>query len=121
KGPGSCDPRPLGAYANYATYLDPASPPTMLSAQDPWKPLSIAPITTHQENGISLTTDWTLNDNFSIKSITAYREYESEFAQDTDGTPLGVEMLLQRLEHEQFSQEIRLNGTVANGAVDFTV
>src|SRR5690606_35068852 len=101
--------------------MSPEIPRALLDSQDPWKPLSVPPVTTFQEWGVSLTADWQLGPNLSLKSITGYREYESEFAEDTDGSPLGVVLLLQRLEHEQFSQEIRLSGTAANGAIDYTV
>jgi iron complex outermembrane receptor protein len=119
-GPASCDPNSQGKYANYATYTNERAV-ALLPGQDPWKPLTVDPVTTFDETGVSLTADWELSENFSLKSITAYREYTSEFAEATDLSPLSVVLLLQRLEHEQFQQELRLNGTVFDGAVDFTV
>ncbi len=120
-GPGSCDPNPPPnpKYASYATYQS-RTPVALLPGQDPWKPLAVEPVTTFKNWGTSLVADWQVSPNFSLKSITAYREYTSSFAEDTDGSPLEVVLLLQRLEHQQFSQEFRLNGTLANGAVDFT-
>jgi iron complex outermembrane receptor protein len=117
-GPNSCDPNPQGRYANYATYLNERAV-AILPGQDPWKPLSVDPITTFDEQGISLTADWDLGRDFSLKSVTAYRQYTSEFAEATDLSPLGVTLLLQRLEHDQFQQELRLYGSLAYGAVDF--
>lgn len=119
-GPNSCDSNPQGRYTNYATYLDPAPSPA-LGASDPYKPWQAPETTEFEEWGLSLNANWRISDMFSLQSITGWRQYESAFSEDTDGSPLGVEQELQVLDHEQFSQELRLNGTVAGGAVDFTV
>jgi iron complex outermembrane receptor protein len=66
-----------------------------------------------------VTLDWQLNDAFSIKSITAYRDYKADFAQDADQSPLNSQMLLQHVWHDQFTQELRLNGSFDN--FDFTL
>ena len=91
------------------------------NSQDPWKPLSVPAVTTFNTHGISLTADWQIGDNFSLKSITAYRKYDSSFAEDTDGSPLGVQLLLQTLKHDQTSQELRFSGNVADDRVNFTL
>lgn len=119
-GPNSCDPNSQGKYANYATYSD-GPAPYLTEDVDPYAPVSVPPINTHEEWGLSLNADWQLSDNFSLESITSYREYTSEFAEGTDLSPLVVVLLLQRLEHEQFSQEVRFNGTILNDMVDFTL
>jgi iron complex outermembrane receptor protein len=120
-GPNSCDTNPQGKYASYATYLDPTRTPALTPAQDPANPLRVPQVTDFDEWGVSLNGNWRLSQNFALQSITAYREYNSAFSEDTDGSPLAVQMEHQSLEHSQFSQEVRLNGTVADGAVDFTV
>lgn len=40
-----------------------------------------------QTQGMSLQAEWTVNDNLTLKSITAYREGESRTAIDFDGLP----------------------------------
>ncbi len=119
-GPESCDPNAPGRYISYATYMSPESAAVLQPGQDPWKPLTVPPMTKFESHGVSLTADWEIAPDFALKSITAYREYSSTFSEDTDGSPLGVQTMLQTLEHEQFSQELRLNGTLFGGAVDFT-
>jgi len=116
-GASSCDPnRPNDPYLSYATFLDPAQP----TSQQPFKPLLIPPIQDLDQSGVSATIDWQLNDRFSLKSITAWRQYSSSWAQDVDGSPIGSQQLLQTLEHSQKSQELRLNGTVLGDRLDFT-
>jgi iron complex outermembrane receptor protein len=102
-------------YVNYSTYTDPNAPlPTR-----PFSPVAVPPINYLDHWGASLTLDWQFNDNFSLKSITAYRDYDADFAQDADQTPLHSQHLLQHVAHDQFTQELRLNGSFSN--VDFTL
>ncbi len=119
-GANSCDPNPQGKYASYSSFVS-YSAPSLTPAQNPWSPLVFPQVTKFDEWGLSLNGEWRINDAFSLTSITAYREYRSKFSEDTDGSPLGVEQELQALTHDQFSQELRLNGSAAGGAVDFTV
>lgn len=117
-GPNSCDPnRPNDPYLTYSTFMD-ATPPT---SQQPYKPVVVPPLRTLDQYGISANIDWTLSDQFSIKSITGWRRYESSWSQDVDGSPLNSQLLLQTLNHWQWSQELRLNGSLFDDAVDFTV
>jgi iron complex outermembrane recepter protein len=70
--------------------------------------------------GVTGIIDYALSDSLSLKSITAYRSVEGNSVLDIDGSPISI--LKQRLNnfHEQFSQEVRLTGTVG-ALVDFTV
>ncbi|MCP5145633.1 MAG: TonB-dependent receptor [Gammaproteobacteria bacterium] len=106
-------------YASYSTFLDPnpTTPGTALS----WSPVAINPQSTLDHWGLSAVIDWDISDNFQLKSITSYRKYDSNWAQDVDNSPINSQMLLQRLEHDQWSEELRLNGSFADGALDFTV
>jgi iron complex outermembrane receptor protein len=108
---------PADPYQSYANYLD----PNPRSDTRPFSPVAVPPIMGIDQWGISGKIVWEINDNFSLTSITAYREYDSEWAQDADASPINSQMLLQRLEHEQISQEVRLNGTVFDGRLDFTL
>src|SRR5262249_9293604 len=85
-----------------------------------FKPLSVPPINYFEGLGSSLTVDWKIFDNLTLKSITAFRNYKNIFANDDDGSPLAVQELLQTLRHEQYSQEFRLNGAITDN-FDYTV
>jgi iron complex outermembrane receptor protein len=117
-GPYSCDPnQPNDPYRSYATFVD-ARP---ADVQRPFKPASVPPIQHLKQWGVSSTVDWRLSDNFSLKWISSLRKYNSSWAQDVDGSPLASQQLLQTLDHRQWTQELRLNGTVLDGKVDFTL
>lgn len=118
-----------GTYTNYATYInDGSSTPSPFfqggtSGADTsvYKPYIIEPVNRLDAKDISINLDWQLSDNWSFLSVSAYREYVNSFAEDTDGSPLAVQQLLQVMDHEQWTQELRLNGTLGDGAADLTV
>ena len=70
--------------------------------------------------GLNGTLDFAISDNLALKSITAYRAADGVSVLEIDGSPLTI--LKERLgnSHKQFSQELRLTGTVGSLA-DFTV
>ncbi|MBW2713538.1 MAG: TonB-dependent receptor, partial [Deltaproteobacteria bacterium] len=59
--------------------------------------------------GTSLTVDWSVG-GVDVKSITAYRDLDSEFARDGDHSPHTVVHFYDDLEQDQFTQEIQLQG-----------
>lgn len=61
--------------------------------------------------GLSAHVDWDLNRNFSLKSITAYRELDTAFWIDFDATELSMSEALVDLDQNQFSQELQLHYT----------
>jgi iron complex outermembrane recepter protein len=77
---------------------------------------------TFQGGGVSSKMTIGLSDDFSVTSITAYREYVSTFGTDDDGGPAPVLSSLgdNRLRHHFFSEELRLNGKIGSAA-EFTV
>lgn len=118
-GPHSCDPNGRNPYLSYATFIDPGlitNPGSPL----PFKPIAVPPIQQLDQYGLSATIDWQISDNFFLKSITAWREYDSTWAQDVDGSPLPSQQLLQTLVHRQWSQEFRLNGRMGD-RFDYTL
>ena len=50
-------------------------------------------------------------DSLALKSITAYRELESDFARDGDHSPHRIAQFEDTLDQEQFTQELQLIGT----------
>lgn len=97
-GSNTCDPRsPNNPYVNYSSYNDPRTGLTLRRTQYV------------KAKGASMNIDWDVSDSLKIQSITGYREYDSGFTSEQDGTPFPVALLFQRLKHDQFSQEVRFN------------
>jgi len=70
--------------------------------------------------GGSATVDWKIGDGLALKSITAYRHYVSQFGDDNSDSPIPLVLEEARFTHRQFSQELRLNGSVRR-FLDYTV
>jgi iron complex outermembrane receptor protein len=120
-GPQSTDPNhPNDPYLSYATYTSSAGSVIPVFGPNPYAPITVPPINHFDTHGFSGDIDWKLAEHLSLKSITAYRYYENQFAEQTDASPIGVEILLQKQRHSQFSQELRLNGTLGS-SLDYTV
>lgn len=64
--------------------------------------------------GVSATLEYDLSDELSLKSITAYRKLESEFARDGDHSPHRISQFEDSLDQSQFSQELQLLGEHQN-------
>lgn len=69
--------------------------------------------------GTNLTIDWTINEQISLKSITAYRDLEGEFARDGDHSPLTVSQFNDLMDQDQFTQELQLLGNAADGRLNW--
>ncbi len=59
--------------------------------------------------GINTTVNWDISEALSLVSITGYRELESVFGVDMDGSPLHFLDTSFTMNQEQFSQEFQLN------------
>jgi len=76
----------------------------------------------HDVYGFSGTVDWQLSDNLEIKSITAYRNVDSEFAHDGDSTPFYLSWVRDEIyKQDQFTQEIHLLGTGFNDRLQWII
>ena len=76
----------------------------------------------HDIYGFSGTIDWQISDNLEIKSITAYRNVDSEFAHDGDSTPYYLSWVRDEIyTQEQFTQEIHLQGTAVNDRLQWII
>ena len=121
-GPFSCDPNnPNDPYLSYANFLDSGNQVTNPGSPLPFKPATVPPVQSLDQYGVSATIDVKLSDSYALKSITAWRRYDSSWAQDVDGSPLASQQLLQTLKHWQWSQELRLNGTTFGDKLDYTL
>ncbi|MCG8443722.1 MAG: TonB-dependent receptor [Caulobacterales bacterium] len=66
--------------------------------------------------GVSATLEWDLG-GLTVKSITGYRDIEAQFGRDGDNTPIQYVDTNNRLDQDQFSQELQLLGEL--GALSF--
>ena len=113
---------PTNPYVTYSTFTNPGGtfanpfggPPIVKAAY------SIPPINAMKEWGVSGDVNFQLADKLSLRSITAYRRFSGDFAEDTDGSPLMLELVMNHVTHNQLTQELRLNGTLLD-KLDYTV
>ena len=111
-----------GPYCNYASYFSPAgawrTPPVvgypLLETRGEGR-------TKFNGWGLSGQVDIDLTDNLQLQSITSYREYALKFTNDDDYSPLSVGNGLSELDYWGFTQELRLNGTLLDDAVNWTL
>jgi iron complex outermembrane recepter protein len=115
-----------GKYYNYATYINDgrSTPSPLFQGGQPgantanYKPYVIDPVNSLSSWDTSLNLNWRISDSVSLLWVSSYRKYKNAFAEDTDGSPLAVQQLLQVLNHRQSTEELRLN--VAVKRVDLT-
>lgn len=118
-----------GTYSNYATYINDgtSTPDPLFQGGTPgadeqiYKPDVAPPINHLKAWDVSTTLNWQLTDNASLLYVFAYRSYKNSFSEDTDGSPLAVQQLLQVLRHTQTTHELRLNATLFDGLADVTL
>jgi iron complex outermembrane receptor protein len=122
-GPYSCDTLSSSVYSgdrrfiSYANFLDGMTP----TSQAPFKPYSALQNQDFNGWGVHGNVKLTLSDALNVVWISSYRKYRSRFGQDQDATPVPIAQLDNELNHHAWSQELRLNGQVANGLLDFTL
>jgi iron complex outermembrane receptor protein len=62
-----------------------------------------------------------LADSLQLVSISAYRAYQSTFTNDDDVSPLAHSLGISDLDFWSFSQELRLNGSLLDDAIEYTL
>ena len=67
----------------------------------------LEPLNSTESEGYSVTVDWNINDDWSFKSITAYRESDSQNNIDFDTTPARITDVIATYFDEQTSQEFQ--------------
>jgi len=105
-----------GRYCNYESFLSPADPANGFPDSTTRSPES-----RFDGYGFSAEGEFRLSDDLQLTSITAYRHYTSAFANDDDQSPLPLADSYSNLRFRFFSQELRLNGSFANDAVEYTI
>lgn len=68
---------------------------------------------------MNLDLNWTLTDDVSLRSITAFRDLDANFSRDGDHSPFRISQFEDFLEQEQFTQEFQLQGTSYDEALNW--
>lgn len=63
--------------------------------------------------GVSGTIDWNINQDMNAKLIIAYRNFDSYFGRDSDGSPIPLNHTLDTYKDEAFTVEGRLTGQLS--------
>ena len=59
----------------------------------------------------NVNLSWNISDSLAFKSITAFRDLDSEFSRDGDHSPFVVSQFFDSLEQQQFTQEFQILGS----------
>jgi iron complex outermembrane receptor protein len=102
---------PPNPWSSYASFTD---------VRPDGSVVSYAPETRTKVWGNNLTADYRISDLLSLKSITAYREFDSRWVEDNDVSPLSGSLGAEHIWNHSFSQELRLNGSVGS-FLDYTL
>ncbi len=116
-GPGiAYDTRFLcGPYCNFASYTNDPDTTWPIGDRVPGR-------IKFEGWGVAGNVEWDIADRLQLVSITAYREYTSNFENDNDTSPLAHSLGYGPLTFEFFSQELRLNGAFgANDEIEYTL
>lgn len=93
--------------------------PVVVNKNDPFNSDATGPNVDDVDSwGGSFTANWDF-DAFSLKSITAYREMDTEFARDGDNSPAQYIQTHNTGTQDQFSQEIQFLGTAFDDRMDW--
>jgi len=111
-----------GPYCNYATNFAPGGPfAGSVATGYPLDEVSADGRSKFRGYGFSGQVDIELADALQLQSITAYRSYNSKFTSDDDLSPLAVGLQKVDLDFWSFSQELRLNGSIGDGELEYTL
>jgi iron complex outermembrane recepter protein len=71
--------------------------------------------------GVSGNVQYKFTDSLELTSISAYRSFNGLMGDIADGSPVSSILQVHTMVHHQFTQELRLNDTILDGLLDFTV
>jgi iron complex outermembrane recepter protein len=117
---------PPGSFYNYASFYNPRGTFTRIAAPagattpmlETRPPIGVK----FNGGGGSVNVDWKLSDRLSLKSVSAYRQYDSFFSNDNDLSPLASSLGYGDLAFHSFSQELRLSGAaLADNRLEYTL
>jgi iron complex outermembrane receptor protein len=102
------------SYTNYEDYV---SRPVSIVPAPPYR---MAPNSTLEGKGLSNTLSIEISPAVKLTSITGYRTSDTRLSAQIDQSPASIVDQSWRLDHEQFTQELRLSGS-AGDLLDWTV
>lgn len=105
-----------GPYCNYETGFARADPANGFGF-DTTRDLQ----TRYEGFGLSLLGEFDLADNLQLTSISGYRDFSSQFSNDSDLSPLTLNNSYNDLNVTFYSQELRLGGALASDTVFWTL
>lgn len=113
-----------GEYCNYGSNFSPAG-----NFSAPGAPFDGFPLVETRNNGRTKLNSWgisgqidiELTDNLQLQSITSYRDYTLAFSNDDDYSPLAIGNGTGDLTYWGFTQEVRLNGRLLEGALNWSI
>ena len=79
-----------------------------------------SPDTYSKQWGTNLTMDWAISSDLALKSITGYREFDTQWTEDNDVSPLSGSLGAEHLLNHTLTQELRLGGKVGS-VIDYTI
>ncbi|HKE43416.1 MAG TPA: TonB-dependent receptor, partial [Steroidobacteraceae bacterium] len=94
--------------ATFATYSDPSTG------------IEFKPVTAIQQHTYSGKADWHGSEALRVEFIASYSDFDSQFATDADGSPLGEQTVDGRQHFKGTTAELRFSGRAAN-FIDWTV
>ncbi|MEM6581650.1 MAG: TonB-dependent receptor [Pseudomonadota bacterium] len=71
--------------------------------------------------GAAITASYEINSALTIKSVTAYRDLDSEFSREGDGSPLDINATEDIFEYHQWSEELQLIGNAFDGRLNYII
>jgi len=107
------DPR----YVSYASFQDGMLP----TSQAPYKPYTALQNQDFEGWGVQGNVRFDISDTLQLVWISSYREYVTHWGQDQDATPIPVAQLDNQMNHHAWSQEIRLNGSLGDKLLEYTL
>ena len=124
-GTGLVSDRPNPNFGGFGVHYDsrfiPKDPYTTYETfQDPYTGLQLPKQESLNQKGIAVTADWKLTDTLNTKLILAWRNWNSLFGTDQDGSPLGFAGAdgIQRFTYR--TAEWRLNGVLFDKKLEWT-
>ena len=95
--------------------------PAIENGDDPFNSSAAGPnVDDHDIWGVGGTLKWDIG-SVALKSITAYRSLDAEFARDGDNSPVQYIQTHNFVDQNQFSQELQLSGEAANGGLNWLI
>jgi iron complex outermembrane receptor protein len=114
---------PAHSYTSYATYANVGfTDPATVTGPGSGKHDGISVPTTDPINYYGLTDnlEWKINDHYTLTAITGYLRYNGSYSIETGDSPYATGLLDDTWADNQFTEEVRLNGT-SLGKLDWTV